>query len=105
MMLMYSLIAQILILESSTESLKTAAPPSYYKLDSETDSIRIPWEQSLMAFNAKIDLILQAQKGKKLRNKEKHKTERIAKQQAWNHSIKRVQRYLGIREASQKSQT
>lgn len=40
----------------------------------------------------------QAQRGKKLASKEKQKTERIAKQQSWNHCIKRVQRYLGLRE-------
>jgi hypothetical protein len=86
------------------ESLRTNAPPSYYKPDGEPDAIGTPSERSLIAFKTKIDLMLQAQKGKKLANKEKQKTERIAKQQAWNHSIKRVQRYLGIREASHQKQ-
>jgi hypothetical protein len=43
--------------------------------------------------------MMQAQKGKKLASKEKQKGDRVAKQQSWNRSIKRVQRYLGIREA------
>jgi hypothetical protein len=87
------------------ENLKTTAPPSYYKLDGEPDAIDgIPSERSLLSFKAKIDLMFQAQKGKKLANKEKQKTERIAKQQSWSHSIKRVQRYLGIREASHEKQ-
>jgi len=44
-------------------------------------------------------MIARAQKGKKAATKEKQKTARIAQQQSWNHSIKRVQRYLGLREA------
>lgn len=54
----------------------------------------------MLAFKAKIDMIFQAKKGKNLVNKEKAKQDRIAKQQSWNHSVKRVQRYLGLREAS-----
>ena len=80
------------------DSLKHNAPPSYYKLDNESDVSSIPSERSLAAFRAKIEFINQAQRGKKLAHKEKQKTERIAKQQSWNHSIKRIQRYLGIRE-------
>lgn len=82
----------------------TAIPPSYYKLDDEVDAVGTPTERSLLAFKAKIDQMIQAQKGKKLANKEKQKAERIAKQQSWNHSIKRVQRYLGIRQASHDQQ-
>lgn len=40
---------------------------------------------------------MQAQRGKKTANKEKQKKERIEKQHSWNHGIKRVQRYLGLR--------
>ena len=40
----------------------------------------------------------QSQKGKKAASKEKEKKERIEKQHAWSHGIKRVQRYLGLRE-------
>lgn len=40
----------------------------------------------------------QAQKGKKVANKENQKKERIKKQHSWSHGIKRVQRYLGLRE-------
>jgi hypothetical protein len=80
------------------DSLKNNAPPSYYKLDNEPDVISTPSERSLAAFRAKIEFMNLAQKGKKLAHKEKQKTERIAKQQSWNHSIKRIQRYLGIRE-------
>src|SRR5208282_4098975 len=81
--------------------LKNAVPPSYYKLDGEPEAIGAPSDRSLAAFREKIDLLLQDQKAKKLAKKEKQKTQRIEKQQSWNHSIKRVQRYLGIREVRQ----
>jgi len=45
-------------------------------------------------------LIFQAKKGQKLAAKEKQRKDRHSKQQSWNHSVKRVQRYLGLREAS-----
>jgi hypothetical protein len=45
--------------------------------------------------------MVQAQKGKKVANKEKQKKERIEKQHSWSHGIKRVQRYLGLREIRQ----
>jgi len=45
--------------------------------------------------------MVQAQKGKKVANKEKQKKERIEKQHSWSHGIKRVQRYLGLRELRQ----
>lgn len=82
------------------ENLRAAIPPSYYKAKGEPASVVTPSDRSLEAFKAKIDLMLQAQRGKKLANKEKQRADRIAKQQSWNHSIKRVQRYLGMRGAS-----
>ena len=60
-----------------------------------------PSDRSLEAFQAKINLIVQAQKGKKVVIKEKQKKERIEKQHSWSHGIKRVQRYLGLRELRQ----
>ena len=45
--------------------------------------------------------MVQAQKGKKVANKEKQKKERIEKQHSWSQGIKRVQRYLGLREIRQ----
>ena len=49
-------------------------------------------------------MMIRAQKGKKAATKEKQKTTRISQQQSWNHSIKRVQRYLGFRQAGRKEQ-
>lgn len=76
----------------------------HYKLDGEAVITEVPSNRSLLAFKAKIDLMMQAQKGKKLANKGKQRVERIAKQQFWKDSIKRVQRYLGIREAGTECQ-
>jgi hypothetical protein len=45
--------------------------------------------------------MIQAQKGKRVANKEKQKKERIEKQHSWSHGIKRVQRYLGLRQIRQ----
>ncbi|KAK2630155.1 hypothetical protein QTJ16_000975 [Diplocarpon rosae] len=92
-------------LGSSTESkmaetLLKNVPPHYYKLDSEPGAVGTPSDRSLAAFRAKIELMTAAQKGKRTANKEKQKKERIEKQQAWHHSIKRVQRYLGLRESN-----
>ena len=50
------------------------------------------------ANNSQIALILDAQRGKKVANKEKAKAERIAKQKSWGSTVKRVQRYIGLRE-------
>lgn len=81
------------------ENLRNAIPPRWFKPKGEPDVKMVPSDRSLAAFKAKIDLAAQAQKGRKILSKEKQKTERITKQQAWNHSTKRVQRYLGLRRA------
>lgn len=79
--------------------LKENVPPRYYKLENEPPGTDVPpSDRSLAAFQAKMALIVQSSKGKKTANKEKSKRERIEKQAQWNHTIKRVQRYLGLRE-------
>jgi hypothetical protein len=80
-------------------------PVGYFKLAGEPSVIENPSQASLIEFKAKVDLVTRLQRGKKMVNKEKQKAERVAKQQSWNKSIKRVQRYLGIRQASLASQT
>jgi hypothetical protein len=84
--------------------LRNDAPPSYFKLNNEPGAIGKASDRSLAAFKAKMDLMTQSAKGKKQASKEKQKLERINKQQEWNHSIKRVQRYLGLRQVSQEKQ-
>ncbi|OWP06572.1 hypothetical protein B2J93_1213 [Marssonina coronariae] len=82
------------------ETLRNNVPPHYYKLNGELGAVGTPSDRSLAAFRAKIELMTIAQKGKKTASKEKQKRERIEKQQAWHHSIKRIQRYLGLRVSS-----
>lgn len=82
------------------ESLRNNVPPHYFKLDGEPGAVGTPSDRSLAAFRTKIALMTQAQKGKKQASREKQKKDRIEKQQSWHHSIKRVQRYLGLREST-----
>ncbi|KAE9379176.1 hypothetical protein N431DRAFT_397291 [Stipitochalara longipes BDJ] len=83
------------------DNLKDNVPPRYYRPGGLPPSPKEPSDRSLAAFQAKINLMVQAQKGKKVANKEKQKKERIEKQHSWSHGIKRVQRYLGLRELRQ----
>ncbi len=82
------------------ESLRHNVPPHYFQLDGEPGAVGTPSDRSLAAFRTKIALMTQAQKGKKQASREKQKKDRIEKQQSWHHSIKRVQRYLGLREST-----
>ena len=84
--------------------LRNFIPPSEFKIPGEPATAAAPSDRSLAAYKAKIGLILQAQKGRKVVSKEKQKNDRIAKQQSWSHSTKRVQRYLGIRQPSYEKQ-
>ncbi|KAG0646862.1 Good for full DBP5 activity 2 [Hyphodiscus hymeniophilus] len=86
-------------------NLHAAVPPHWFKPKSETtNKTSTPTDRSIAAFKAKMALMAQAQKGKKVINSEKRNIDRIAKQQSWNQSIKRVQRYLGLRQASDEKQ-
>ena len=87
------------------ENLRCAIPPAWFRANGEPATAPAPSDRSLAAFNAKIDLVLRTQNVKKVKNKEKQRIERIAKQQSWGHSTKRVQRYLGIRQASHENQS
>jgi hypothetical protein len=80
------------------EHLKKAIPSSSYRPDDEAETKCEPTGKSLEAFKKKIELLLESDKKKKALTKERKKSERFAKQRAWNHEIKRVQRYLGLRE-------
>lgn len=82
------------------ENLHSAVLPRWYKHKGETETASTPTTRSVAAFMAKIDLMTQAQKWKKIASAEKKKVDRIAKQQSWSHTTKHVQRYLGIRKAS-----
>ncbi|TVY54585.1 Uncharacterized protein LSUE1_G009553, partial [Lachnellula suecica] len=88
--------------EEAAETLRNNIPPTYYKPKNEPASTVTPTEQALAAFKAKLELMNAAQKGKKNANKEKSRKERVFNQQSWKDSLKRTQRYLGLREASGK---
>ncbi|TVY47590.1 Uncharacterized protein LOCC1_G002330 [Lachnellula occidentalis] len=86
--------------KEAAETLRNNIPPSYYKPKNEPKSTVTPTPQALEAFKAKLGLMNAAQKGKKSGSKEKSKRERLFNQQSWKASLKRTQRYLGLREAS-----
>ncbi|KAM3068689.1 hypothetical protein ACMFMG_010868 [Clarireedia jacksonii] len=79
------------------DGLREVIPPRHYKLDGEPPVVKPIVDTSLAAFKAKIEAMNMAQKAKKKHNKQKQKIERVAKQQSWRSSTKRVQRYLGLR--------
>ncbi|TVY43515.1 Uncharacterized protein LSUB1_G000356 [Lachnellula subtilissima] len=86
--------------KEAAETLRNNIPPTYYKPKNEPKSTVTPTPQALAAFKAKLELMNAAQKGKKNWSKEKSKRERLFSQQSWKASLKRTQRYLGLREAS-----
>jgi hypothetical protein len=81
-----------------TGGLQQAVHSQTYNPDGENDVSVRPADRSLEAFKEKIEGLVKSDKKRKAAVKEKKKAERFAKQRAWNHTIKRVQRYLGIRE-------
>lgn len=85
--------------KDEADKLKNNIPPSHFKIEGEPEHIGRPSAASLQAFREKIGLLVQSRTGKKNSKTEKKKRERISKFQDWNNSIKRVQRYLGIRQA------
>ncbi|TVY13160.1 Uncharacterized protein LARI1_G008062 [Lachnellula arida] len=86
--------------KEAAETLRNNIPPTYYKPKNEPKSTVTPTPQALEAFKAKLELMNAAQKGKKSGSKDKLKRERLFNQQSWKTSLKRTQRYLGLREAS-----
>lgn len=80
--------------------LLTIKTPGNFSLAGEPKLIEVPSQQSLAAFKATIDSIEQAYKQNKKAKIEKKQTQRAAQQVLWNQSIKKVQRYLGIRHLS-----
>lgn len=82
------------------DELRQNVPPRYYKLNGEPPITKPLVDTALAAFRAKIEALNVTAKNKKAANKEKQRVERVAKQQAWKDSTKRVQRYLGLRKRS-----
>ncbi|ESZ98015.1 hypothetical protein SBOR_1546 [Sclerotinia borealis F-4128] len=89
--------------KNMADEVRENVPPRYYKLDGEPPITKPLVDTSLEAFRAKIEALNITAKNKKAANKEKQRIDRIAKQQAWKDSTKRVQRYLGLRKRSDDS--
>jgi hypothetical protein len=81
---------------------KKAIPSRGYRPKNEPDTSRKPSDESVEAFKERMEEMLEVDKKRKLALKAKKQAERYAKQQGWNHVTKRVQRYLGLREARKK---
>ncbi|RAL59337.1 hypothetical protein DID88_006942 [Monilinia fructigena] len=84
--------------KNMANNLRENVPPRYYKLDGEPPVTKPLVDRSLVAFRAKIEGLNVTARNKKAAHKEKQRVERVAKQQAWKDSTKRVQRYLGLRQ-------
>jgi len=83
--------------------IKKAIPSDSYRPSNEPPASKMPSDESLEAFKEKMEDILETDKKRKLAAKLKRQAERHAKQQGWNHVTKRIQRYLGLREAAKGS--
>lgn len=80
-----------------SENLRQAVLPATYRPSDE--SPLEPTDRSLEAFKKKIELLIEHEKNKKKASKEKRNLEKRERQLAWNRSIKKVQKYLGIRKS------
>jgi hypothetical protein len=84
------------------DDLKLAIPPSSFRPNGESIGISKPTDGALIAFKGKMDLMAQAAKVKKNAQKERQKAKRLDNQRSWSDLTKRVQRYLGLRQNSQR---
>ncbi|KAI9810326.1 MAG: hypothetical protein M1832_001360 [Thelocarpon impressellum] len=80
------------------EQLESMVPDENFKPDSEAAPAARPADRSLAAFRRKMELAIDAAKNKSRASKAKKKEDRVQRQQAWAHQIKRTQRYLGLRQ-------
>lgn len=78
--------------------LKSNVPPYYHRTEGEATGAGIPDERSRASFKEKVTLLMANERGKKATSKQKKVENRIHRQEVLGSSIKRVQRYIGIRE-------
>ncbi|KAI1002368.1 hypothetical protein K3495_g5838 [Podosphaera aphanis] len=90
--------------KAQADRLKQNIPPSYYRPKEEAENITEPSGVALQAFREKVALLNQPRSGKNATTSRVNR-ERITKLQSWNNSIKRVQRYLGIRDHNSNPKT
>lgn len=84
--------------KAMADQLKTAIPPQTYKPDRAQRPVIIPDDRSIEAFRGKIQILLTLEKKKKENVKAKKQKDKAEKQKSWGERVKRVQRYLGLRE-------
>ncbi|KAG9232571.1 hypothetical protein BJ875DRAFT_74788 [Amylocarpus encephaloides] len=78
-------------------TLRLEVPPAYYKLPGEPATVE-PTEEEVAAFKAKIELMNSALQANKKKHKGETRKNQLKKRKEWGDSIKRVQRYMGLRE-------
>lgn len=86
--------------KAAADELLLRVPPSNFKLDGEEDTNPAVTQESLEAFQEKISLINhnpQKKSGKSKPSQAKKVETRNLKKKHWRQSIKRVQKYLGLR--------
>ncbi|KAG9240102.1 hypothetical protein BJ878DRAFT_320174 [Calycina marina] len=86
------------------ETLRNSCPASYFKPEGEENTFRAASQKSLEALKGKIDMMPLAAKSKKATAQVKKRDARMALQKEWQNSIKRAQRYLGLRLAGHEKQ-
>ncbi len=88
---------------SYTDSLavKQAVPGRSYEYWSGHKIYKEPTEEQITAYREQMEAMAETDKRKKQQSKEKKAADRLVRQQAMNHELKRVQRYLGLRKGAQ----
>jgi hypothetical protein len=84
------------ITQGTASKLLEEVPPTYYKRPKEPVTME-PGNHDIDAFQAKILLMTQTQAAKGRANKEQKNKSQQKTRKEWGDSIKRVQRYLGLR--------
>ncbi|KAI9839010.1 MAG: hypothetical protein M1837_002297 [Sclerophora amabilis] len=83
------------------QKLEKRVPQESFQLKDEPPQLLRPSDRSLAAFRKKMERAIDATKNKSKASKAKKREERLQKQQGWRRQIKRVQRYLGLRQRLQ----
>ena len=83
--------------QTKATTLMDEIPPQYYIPSFET-KLGSPSQAAIKAFKDKIALMTQAQQAKKKAKSAEHHKNQVKLRKEWGDSIKRVQRYIGVRQ-------
>jgi hypothetical protein len=83
--------------QAAATRLSEEVPPTYYKRPGEPVNME-PTNAEIDAFQAKILLMTETQAATKKANREKKTKSQLNTRKEWSNSIKRVQRYMGLRQ-------